>query len=115
VGCRVRVLKLSAVAVNGVFDHVALLAVEIHDECLDGQIVGLRSARPAANVDRALDLLLRRNLEHSVADRQCFRRVRCHQFTVYEADVAAGIVKVSLQARRRPTTADLGLASRACR
>ncbi len=86
--------RLAAVAVNRVFDDVALLAVEIHDEGLDGQVISLRSARPAAGVDCALHLPLRRNFDHSVVHQQWFRRVRCHEFAVDEANGAAGIVKV---------------------
>src|SRR5580704_4912308 len=56
----------SGVTVDCVFDDVALLAVEIHDECLYRHIIGLRSARPAAGVDGASHLLLRRYLDHSV-------------------------------------------------
>jgi hypothetical protein len=82
--------------VDGVFDDVAFLTSEIHDECLYRHIIRLRSAGPAARVDRSLYLLLRRNLDHSVVDRQWFRRVRCHKFPVYEVNGAAGIVEVKL-------------------
>src|SRR5450755_4498944 len=84
----------SAVTVDGVFDDVALLTVEIHDECVYRHIIRLRSARPAAGVDGASHLLLWRDLDHSVPDPQRFRGVRRRDFAVYEANGSAGIVKV---------------------
>src|ERR1700693_5026285 len=89
-----RVSPSTAVAVDGVFDDVALLTLKIHEERLYGQIVGLRATRPATYISRAFDLLLRRNHDDSVLDRQRLRRVRRGNFAVYEAHSSAGVVKV---------------------
>ena len=84
----------SAVTVECVFDNVALLAVEIHDERLYRHIKRLWSARPAAGVDGAFDLLLRGDIDYAIPDRQGFRGVCRRDFAVYEANGSAGIMKV---------------------
>src|SRR5271154_3894768 len=83
-----------AVTMDRIFDDVALLAVEIHDECLYRHIIRLRSTRPAAGVDGPSHLLLLRYLDHSVPHLQWFRGVCRCDLAVNEANGSAGIMKV---------------------